>query len=78
MTGAGVDSTPDASVRRSWWHVVTKENPPVSVRPSIIERVPTHRPGQLAVLLRGSSMRFMETGLAILAIATAVLLSQLQ
>lgn len=50
----------------------------MSVRSSIIDHVPTRGPAQLAVLLRGSSMRFLETGLAFLAIATAVLLSQVQ
>ena len=33
-----------------------------------------HRPAPIAVLLSGSSMRVMETGLALVAIATAVLL----
>lgn len=44
---------------------------------SSVEEVPSAAPVELAVLLRGSSMRFLEAGLALVAIVTAVLLGQL-
>lgn len=49
----------------------------MSVQSRVIDEVQSPRPPELAVLLRGSSMRLLEAGLAIMAIATAFLLGQL-
>jgi len=49
----------------------------VSAHSRVRDHLTAVRPPELAVLLRGSSMRFLEGGLAILALVTAVLLGQL-
>lgn len=43
----------------------------------VSDALPAIRAAERPVLLRGSSMRFLESGLAILAIVTAVLLGQI-
>lgn len=48
----------------------------MSAHSRVSDELPAIRPPELAVLLRGTSMRFLESGLAILAIVTAVLLGQ--
>ncbi|MEO5703980.1 MAG: hypothetical protein ABIZ52_00475 [Candidatus Limnocylindrales bacterium] len=48
----------------------------MSVQPGIGSDLTAVRPPELAVLLRGSSMRLLEGGLALVAIVTAFLLGQ--
>lgn len=49
----------------------------MSVVSRVIDKLEPARPPELSVLLRGGSMRFLEGGLALLAIVTAILVGQL-